>query len=161
MQKSLVKIILTAFFVVVKLSFIMKFCRQKQTVNGRICKEMIKRLIARVHCVGPEFQESGSWYLLRDNAPTHSLGVVSEFLAKRWVPVLSHPPYSVILSLLSFLFSKLKIATKGTRFEAVSSIQQTVTRELKAIREEAVSRSFDSLYERCNRCAESGGAYIE
>jgi transposase-like protein len=36
---------------------------------------------------------------------------------------------------------------KGTRFEAISSIQQTVTRELKAIWEEAFSRAFDSLYD--------------
>jgi hypothetical protein len=46
---------------------------------------------------------------------------------------------------------------KGTRFEAFSSIQQTVMRELKAIWEEAFSRAFDSLYERCKCCAEAGG----
>jgi hypothetical protein len=50
---------------------------------------------------------------------------------------------------------------KGTRFEAVSSIQPTVTRELKAIREEAFSWAFDSLHELCKRCAEAGGDYIE
>jgi hypothetical protein len=50
---------------------------------------------------------------------------------------------------------------KGARFEAVSSIQQTVTRELKAIWEEAFSRAFDSLYEKCKSCVEAGGDYIE
>jgi histone-lysine N-methyltransferase SETMAR len=76
--------------------------------------------------------------------------------------VLSHPPYSPGLAPADFfLFLKLKIAMKGTRFEAASSIQQTVTRELKAIREGAFSRAFDSLYERCKRCAEAGGDYIE
>jgi hypothetical protein len=50
---------------------------------------------------------------------------------------------------------------KGARFEAVPSIQQTVTRELKAVREEAFSRTFDSLYERCKRCGEAGGDYTE
>jgi hypothetical protein len=35
---------------------------------------------------------------------------------------------------------------KGTRFEAVSSIQHTVTRVLKAIWEEAFSHAFDSLF---------------
>jgi hypothetical protein len=49
----------------------------------------------------------------------------------------------------------------GTRFEAVSSIQQPVTKELKAIREEAFSRAFDLLYEQCKHCAEAGGDYIE
>jgi hypothetical protein len=41
--------------------------------------------------------------------------------------MLSHPPYSADLLLTDFfLFPKLKTAMKGTRFEAVSSIQQTV-----------------------------------
>jgi hypothetical protein len=62
--------------------------------------------------------------------------------------VLSHPPYSPDIPLADFfLFPKLKTATKGTRFEAVPSIQQTVTRELKAIREDVFSRASDSLYE--------------
>jgi hypothetical protein len=50
---------------------------------------------------------------------------------------------------------------KLTRFKAVSSIQQSVTRELKAIGGERVSRAFDSLYERYKRWAEAGGNYIE
>jgi hypothetical protein len=50
---------------------------------------------------------------------------------------------------------------KGTKFEAVSSIQQTVTRELQAIREEAFSQGFNSLCEQCKRSAEAGGDYIE
>jgi hypothetical protein len=36
---------------------------------------------------------------------------------------------------------------KETRFEAISSIQQTVTTELKVIQEEDVYWAFDSLYE--------------
>jgi hypothetical protein len=44
-------------------------------------------------------------------------------------------------------FPKLQTAMKGTRFEAVSSIQQAVTQELKAMQEEPFSWTFDSLYE--------------
>jgi cation transport regulator ChaB len=50
---------------------------------------------------------------------------------------------------------------KGKRFQADSSIQQTVTRELKAIREEAFSRALNSLYEQYKRCAEASGDDIE
>jgi hypothetical protein len=57
-----------------------KFMPEKQTVNGKFYKEMIKRLIARVHRVRPEFLESGCLYLLHDNAPAHSSATVSEFL---------------------------------------------------------------------------------
>jgi hypothetical protein len=43
---------------------------------------------------GTDFQESGSWYFLYDNAPAHSSGTVYKFLAKGGIPMLSHPPYS-------------------------------------------------------------------
>jgi transposase len=75
-----------------------------------------------------EFQGSGSWYLLPDNASAHSSGVVFEFLAKRGIHVLSHPSYFPDLAPADFLFPKLKIVMKGIRFEAVSLIQQTMTR---------------------------------
>jgi histone-lysine N-methyltransferase SETMAR len=115
-----------------------EFVPEKRTVNGKLYKEATKRLIVRVHRVRPEFQECGSWYLLHDITPAHSSGFVSEFFEKRGIPVLSHPYYSPDLAPTDyFLFPKLKIPMKGTRFEAVSSIQQTVTRELKAIRVEA------------------------
>jgi histone-lysine N-methyltransferase SETMAR len=71
-----------------------EFVPEKQTVNGRFYKQLIKRLIAQVHHVRPEFQGSGSWYLLHDNAQAYSSGSVCHFLAKHGIPVLSHPPYS-------------------------------------------------------------------
>jgi hypothetical protein len=75
--------------------------------------------------------------------------------------MLCHPSYSPDLGLADLLlFPELKTAMKGTRFEAVSSMQQNVTRELKAIRDEAFSRAFDSLYKRCKLCAEAAGDYI-
>jgi hypothetical protein len=104
----------------------------------------------------PEFQESGSWYLLHDIAPVHSSGVVSEFLAKQGSPVLSYTPYSPNLAPADFLFPKLEIAMKGMRFEAVSLIHWTVARELKAVWEEAFSRAFSSLYEQYKCCAIAG-----
>jgi histone-lysine N-methyltransferase SETMAR len=65
-------------------------------------EEMIKRLIARVHRVRPEFQESVSWYLPHDNALAHYSGIISKFLAKQGIPVLSHPPYSPDLALADY-----------------------------------------------------------
>jgi hypothetical protein len=55
-------------------------------------------------------------------------------------PVTIHPT-SLIYCWLTLLFPKLQIVMKGTRLEAVQSIQQTV-KELKEIQEDA----FDSLY---------------
>jgi hypothetical protein len=97
-----VKKMLTAFFDA-KGIIHHEFVPGKQTVNSKFYKEVIKRLITRV-CVRPEFQESGSWYLLHDNAPEHSSGAVSEFLAKRGIPVLSQPSYSLDLAQADYLY---------------------------------------------------------
>jgi hypothetical protein len=74
----------------------------------------------------------------------HFFGVLSVVLAKLSIPGLSHTRYSSDLAPAdSPIFSKVEIAKK--RFEALSSNQQTVTRELKAIWKEAFSRALDSL----------------
>jgi hypothetical protein len=62
-----------------------EFVKEKQVVNGKFYKEVIKRSMVRVHRVRPEFQESGSWYFLHDSGPAHSSGGVSEFLTKRGI----------------------------------------------------------------------------
>jgi hypothetical protein len=87
MQKLLMKTTLTAFCDA-KGIIHHEFMPEKQTVNDKFHKEVIKRLVARVHRVRPEFPESESWYLLHDSAPAYSSGFVSEFLAKLEIPVL-------------------------------------------------------------------------
>jgi hypothetical protein len=101
MQKSRVKGMLTTFFDA-KGIIIHKFVPKKRTANGKFHREVIKKLVARVHRLRPEFQESGSWYVLPDSVQGHSSGFVSEFLAKRGIPVLSHPPYSPDLAPAAF-----------------------------------------------------------
>jgi hypothetical protein len=78
MQKSRVKTMLTLFFDA-KVIIHHEFLPEKQTVNGKFHKELIKRLVSRVHRVRPEFQESGFWYLLHDNAQAYSSGLASSF----------------------------------------------------------------------------------
>jgi hypothetical protein len=123
----------------------------------RYCKEAVKRLMARVYRVRSEFQESESWYLLQDIHSTgasfgHCLRIFGETVDPCF-------PYLALAGLL--LFSKFNILMKGTRFEAVSSIQQTVTRKPKPIQADAFSWVFDPLYGRCKRRAESGRDYTE
>jgi hypothetical protein len=52
MQKSWVKTMMTAFFYA-KGIIHHKFVPDKQTENGKFHKDMIKRLVAQVHCVRP------------------------------------------------------------------------------------------------------------
>jgi hypothetical protein len=60
-----------------------EFMLEKQTVNSKFHKEVIKRLVTRVHRIRPEFKESGSWYLLHDNALAHSSGFVSRVFGEK------------------------------------------------------------------------------
>jgi histone-lysine N-methyltransferase SETMAR len=103
MQKSRVKTMLIALFCakgIIRHEFVL----EKQTANSKFYKEVIKKLTTLVYRIRPEVQESGSWYLLHDSALAHYFGVLSEFLAKQGIPLLSHPPYSPDLAMTDFCF---------------------------------------------------------
>ena len=53
---------------------------------------------------------SGNWMLHWDHAPVHKARVATEYLAKRGVKMLPHPPYSPDLALADFFFF-LKVKT--------------------------------------------------
>ena len=84
------------------------------------------------------------------------------FLARKQVCVLNHPPYSPDLSPCDyFLFPKLKLPLKGRHFEDVQDIQGAVTSSLRAVPQEDVQRSFQSLLDRATRCIDLEGMYFE
>ena len=100
--------------------------------------------------------------LLHDNAPAHTAILVAQFLAKRKVTVITHPPYSPDLAPADFfLFPKLKNAMKGDRFDDVPDIQRNVTRIMNSIPAEQFKRAFRHLYERSKICVEREGLYVE
>ncbi len=161
LQKSKVKTMLIAFFdshgVIHK-----EFVPPGQTVNAAFYEQVLKRLLQRIRRVRPELHRTGSWVLLHDNAPAHAAIRVRQFLAQRSVTVIDHPPYSPDLAPADFfLFPRLKIALKGTRFEDLDDIQESVTTTLQTIPAEAFSGSFHKLFERCQRCIEREGDYFE
>lgn len=159
--KSKIKTMLIAFFDsdgIIHHEFLPK----GHTLNAAFYKEVIQRLLARIRRVRPEFYQTGDWFLLQDNAPSHSSILVNQFLAKRQVTSIVHPPYSPDLAPADFfLFPKLKLHLKGTRFTSVEEIQTSVTRHLNVIPKEDFSRAFQKLHERCEACIERGGHYVE
>jgi len=48
-----------------------EFVPSGQTVTGNYYLEVLKRLMARIHRIRPEYQDPESWSLLHDNAPSH------------------------------------------------------------------------------------------
>ena len=99
---------------------------------------------------------------LNDNAPAHTAGSVRRFLAQKQVPVLNHPPYSPDLAPADyFLFPKLKLHLKGTKFETIEDIHKVVTDELKEIPYESFSNAMKKMKTRAELCIQSNGSYFE
>ena len=96
------------------------------------------------------------------NAPPQKTKKVNEFLMKKQISVIDHPPYSPDLSPCDyFLFPKLKIAMKGAFYDDVPTIQSAVIQVLKNIPKTEFKKSMDKLVGRSKRCIESNGTYIE
>jgi len=81
-----------------------KFVPAGQTVNSAFYKEVLKRLLRRIHRVRPGLHRTRQWMLLHDNAPAHCAICVHQFLAQSGVPFLDHPPYSPDLAPADFCF---------------------------------------------------------
>ena len=76
--------------------------------------------------------------------------------------MLHHPPYSPDLSPCDyFLFPKLKLPFKGRLFEDVQDIQAVVTSSLRAIPQEDVQRSFQSLLDCAACCIDAEVVHFE
>ncbi|XP_029159826.1 histone-lysine N-methyltransferase SETMAR-like [Nylanderia fulva] len=101
-------------------------------------------------------------FLLHDNALPHKTKKVREFLMKKQICVIDHPPYSPDLSPCDyFLFPKLKTAMKGAFYDDIPAIQAAVTQVLKDIPLDDMKESMHKLVDRSKRCIELNGDYFE
>ena len=60
-----------------------------------------------------------------------------------------------------FLFPKLKLPLRGTRFDSIEAVKENSQRELKAIPDSAYKACFDDWKKRWHMCIASEGAYFE
>lgn len=88
--------------------------------------------------------------------------MVTQFSARKMVPVLNHPPYSSDLSPPDyFLFAKLKMELKVHQFATIETIQEFVTQKLEDIPEADFSRAMKKLAVRARICIECNGDYFK
>ena len=124
-------------------------------ITGAYYFEVLKRLMTRIRRIWPEYRYPETWFLLHDNALSHASLIVRQFLEGNKVFVLNHPPYSPDLAPCDFyLFPKLKL--RGYFFNDISTIKTATTRTLKAIPQNELEHAFESLWNRCNECIETG-----
>ena len=80
-----------------------------------------------------------------DNAPAHTALSIREFLAKRIIPALPHPPYSPDLAPCDLsLFPKLRSKLKGHLFGTMENIQKIVTDKLNTLTENDFNTTMSS-----------------
>jgi len=137
-----------------------EFVPPGQTVNHAFHKDVLERLRKRVQRVRTDIVND--WVLHHDNAPAHTVPSVREFLAKKNIPVLPHPPYSQDLAPCDFhLFPKLKSKLKGHHFGTMEKIKKIVTDELHTLMEYDFRYCYDQWKKRWNHRVTSQGSYFE
>ena len=93
-----------------------EFLPQGRTVNKEYYLEVMQRLREAVRKKRTHAWRENRWMLQHDNALSHSLFLVRDFLAKHTTTVLPQPPYSPDLAPAEFfLFPKFKSTLKGRR----------------------------------------------
>jgi hypothetical protein len=139
-----------------------EFLLQRQTMNQTVYITVLQRIRDAVRWKRPHKWSSGTWLLHHDSAPCHAALRVRDFLAKRSIPVIPHPPCSPDLAPCDFfLFPSLKSTLKWKRFQDVAEIQINTTRQLQAISKQAYQTCTGKWKDRWNRCIQSGGSYFE
>jgi len=160
-QKSCVKTMLVNFFdwqgIIHK-----ELVLEGETINAAYYKGAMEKLLNRIWWVRPGMCESGDWILLHDNAPSHNMTVIKQFLAQQKVTVVDHPLYSPDLAPADyFLFQKVKSHIKGRLFDSISDIQTAVTITLNTIAKDDFYNGIQKLYERANLCVQLQGICVK
>jgi transposase len=110
----------------------------------------------------PDLWAATTWQLHHDNAPAHSSHLIQTFLAKHSIPVVRQAPYSPDMAPCDFwLFPKLKMPLKGTRFEAREDIMRNATAQLNTIPKDAFQKCFQQWRDRWDKCVHYQWDYFE
>ena len=105
--------------------------------------------------------KENSWILHHDNAPSHKVIIVNEFMAKNSTNIIEQPPYSPDMAPADFfLFPKHK-SLRGTRLQSIEDMKENSWRILKSIPTNAFKKCFDDWIICWYKCIISGGAYFE
>ena len=133
-----------------------------QTVNAKYYVEVLHQLM-RIHIPQkrPEMK-NGAWKLHHDNARPHVATIVTEFLSKKNVEVIPHPPYSPDLAPCDFyLYPTAKKDLKGRRFGTLQEVLGAVQAILKRMSKNGFQHVFEKWQERWAKCIRLNGEYLE
>ena len=126
-----------------------EYAPKGQTVTKQYYEGVLRRLRNAVQRKRPDRWAAETWHLHHDNAPAHSSHLIQGFLAKHNIPLIRQAPYSPDMAPCDFwLFPKLKMPLKGTRFESGEDITRNAMAQLYKIPQEA----FQQWQDRWKKC---------
>jgi hypothetical protein len=138
-----------------------EFVPRNTTVNSEYHKGLLDSLRKDMLRKRPEKSANG-FILHHDNAPCHTSLLVRRFLSSKKFTVCHQAPYSPDLTPCDFwFFPKVKITTKGERFESIQDIEAATTAQPKTLTKEDFQNCFRKWQERWDKCVRSEGEYSE
>ena len=121
----------------------------------------MKRLREQIRRKRADLWKDNSWILHHDKARSNKAIIVNEFLVKNSTNIIEQPLYPLDLASADFfLFPKLKLPLRSTRFQSIKDIKENSRLELKSIPENTFKICFDDWIIRWHKCIISGGAYF-
>jgi len=158
MSRSQVKTMLVCFFDhkgIVHYEFIV----QGQMVNQQCYLEVPTRLRESVWRKRPRLWPD-KWILHHDNAPAHDVWV-REYLAKKSITKMDHPPYSPDLAPWFWTLSEIKKCPEGTKI--CWPFRHPTQHENVTVRYSGkwFSRQFPAVNHHLTKCIASQGEYFE
>ena len=134
---------------------------QGQTVNSDYYCTVLDTLRDHIRRKRPNLVQIG-WFLHHDNARPHVSLLTREFLARRGIQVVSHPPYSPDLAPADFwLFPHVKSNIAGCRFDTFQDVKSAWEGVTTPMAPSEFAGAFDKWLQRWERCIERGGDYVE
>jgi len=139
-----------------------EYAPQGQTFTKEYYEGVLCRLRNAVRRKQLDLWAAETWQLHHDNAPAHSSHLIQSFLAKHNIPLNRQAPYSPDMAPCDFwLFPKLKMLLKGTRFESREDIMRNATAQMYMIPQEAFQKCFQQWQDRWKKCVHYQGDYFE
>jgi len=161
MQKSKLKMMLICFFDQEGIAH-QEFVPPAMTVNADFYRDVLRRLRENVRCKRPQKWRNQNLIIQHDNALAHRSFKVSQFLAKKNMTVIPHPPYPPDVAPCDFfLFPKLKLWMKGRTFDTIEEIQEESQWVLDTFPKRDFQGCFQAWQKRWDCCICAKGEYFE
>ena len=130
------------------------------TVNARYIVKVLGIFMKNMRTKRPHML-TRDWFFHWDNAPVHTAAIVRNWFAARDIQLLEHAPYSPDLAPADFfLFPKVKEQQSGLTLTQ-DSLKTTWEGVTRSIDREEFAAAFRRWYERCEKCIQIGGGYVE